>query len=396
MATVVGQMIALDFAGRYSIELLPLTLAQSPREPLYGRITRHIRQVRCLHTTIRRTNAPIVHIHTCSGFSFYRSVVDMMIGRRLGCRVILHIHGAKFDKFYAHEPLWRRRLVARSLARADRIVALSSRWRDKLQHMSPNARVDIVENAVEIPSGTPKRRQDGTCCFLLLARMDEWKGIDDLLDACTDLRRQGVAVEVVLAGPSGTSGNATVLYEKIRTRNLVGMVRYVGPVHGEAKSNLLAAADAYVQPSHHEGMPIALLEALAYGLPVVATHVGAVPEVVNDGRHGLLVPPRRPDLLARAMRRLATEDQNRRDMSRATRALAVQRFGLARFQRDLTSLYDSLTQKAITVKTARRIDCRGLGDYTADRSAAAAPATDSNASEPLAVLMCSARGATFR
>jgi len=396
MATVVGQMIALDFAGRYRIELLPLTLAQSPREPLYGRIARHIRQVRCLRTTIRRTNAPIVHIHTCSGFSFYRSVVDMMIGRHLGCRVVLHIHGAKFDKFYAHEPLWRRRLVARSLARADRVVALSSRWRDKLHHMSPNARVDIVENAVEIPSVTPKQPQDGPCCFLLLARMDEWKGIDDLLDACADLRRQGVAVEVVLAGPSGTAGDATVIHEKIRTRNLAGMVRYVGPVHGEAKSNLLAAADAYVQPSHHEGMPIALLEALAYGLPVVATRVGAVPEVVNNGRHGLLVPPRRPDLLARAMRRLATEDQSRRDMSRATRTLAIQRFSLARFRRDLTSLYDSLTQKAITVKTARRIDYRGLGSYTADRSAAAAPATDSNASEPLAVLMCLAKGATFR
>ncbi|UCC31871.1 MAG: glycosyltransferase family 4 protein, partial [Phycisphaerales bacterium] len=340
MATVVGQMLAFDFARRYRIELLPLTLAQSPLEPLYGRIARHIRQAWSLRAAIRRTNASIVHIHTCSGFSFYRSVVDMMIGQRLGCRVVLHVHGAKFDEFHAREPVWRRRLVAWSLTRADRVVALSSRWRDKLQHMAPKARVDTVENAVEIPSVAPKQKQNGPCRFALLARMDEWKGIDDLLDACTYLRRQKVAVEVVLAGPSGTAGNATVLYEKIRTRNLASMVRYAGPVHGEAKSNLLAAADAYVQPSHHEGMPIALLEALAYELPVVATRVGAVPEVVSDERHGLLVPPRRPDLLAHAMRRLATEDQNRRDMSCAARALAAQRFSLARFQRDLTSLYD--------------------------------------------------------
>ena len=396
MATVVGQMLAFDFAGRYRIELLPSTLARRPLEPPYGKISRHIQQVRSLRDAIRRTNASIVHIHTCSGFSFYRSVVDMIIGQQLGRRVVLHIHGAKFDEFHAREPLWRRRLVAWSLTRADRVVALSSRWRVKLQHMAPKARVEIVENAVEVPSVAARQRQDGPCRFALLARMDEWKGIDDLLNACTDLRRHKVPVEVVLAGPSGTAGNATVLCEKIRTRNLASMVRYAGPVHGEAKSSLLAAADAYVQPSHHEGMPIALLEALAYGLPVVATRVGAVPEVVGDEIHGLLVPPHRPDLLAHAMRRLATEDQNRLDMSRAARALAVQRFGLARFQRDLTLLYDSLTQRVVTNRRAGRIDGSKLGDYTAERSAAAAPAADSNASEPLAVLMCSARGATFR
>ncbi len=342
MASVVGQILDIDFAGYYRIEPLPNTQARNARESLGCRIVRHIRQMRRLHAAIRRTKAPIVHLHTCSGFSFYRSMVDMLIAGRLGCRVILHIHGAKFDDFHAGEPTWRRRLIGWSLTRADRVVALSTRWRDKLREMAPDARLVVIENAVDLPPVTPKPQPNGPCRFVLLARMDEWKGIDDLLDACAHLHHDGCAVRVSLAGPPGTAGDAGALDKKIRSRNLEHLVRYVGEVRGEAKANLLVAADAYVQPSHHEGMPIALLEALAYGLPVVATRVGAVTEVITDQRQGLLVPPRRPDLLARAMRQIATDARRRVVMSKAARTLVSERFSLARFRRDLISLYDSL------------------------------------------------------
>ncbi|MEK7730445.1 MAG: glycosyltransferase family 4 protein, partial [Planctomycetota bacterium] len=101
-------------------------------------------------------------------------------------------------------------------------------------------------------------------------------------------------------------------------------------------------ADAYVQPSRHEGMPLSLLEALAYGLAVVATRVGAVPEVIDDRLHGLLVPPGDPGQLAHAMRELATDEELREAMSRAGRDLVRRRFNVARFRKDLVSLYDSL------------------------------------------------------
>jgi glycosyltransferase involved in cell wall biosynthesis len=132
------------------------------------------------------------------------------------------------------------------------------------------------------------------------------------------------------------------LNEKIDGLGLTGTVRYVGPVHGHQKSGLLASADAYVQPSHHEGMPIAMLEALSYGLPVVATRVGAVPEIINDGHSGLLVPPHRLDLLARAMREVASNAARRRAMSYAAYALACERFSTTRLRGDLLSLYGSV------------------------------------------------------
>ncbi|MGB2987012.1 MAG: glycosyltransferase family 4 protein [Phycisphaerae bacterium] len=353
MASVVAQMVAMDFGGRYHVRLLPVTLAADARESLSGRVIRHIRQMRRLRSAISRSCASITHIHTCSGFSFYRATADMLLVQRLGCRVILHIHGAAFDAFYAGGSTWRRRIIAWSLSRADRVVALSNGWRNKLREMAPNARLVVIENAVEMPPEQPTSRKDGPCRFLLLARMDEWKGIDDLLHACAELHGGGIAIELVLAGPPGTAGDATHLNEKIRARNLETVVRYVGPVYGEKKSDLLVQADVYVQPSHHEGMPIAMLEALAHGLPIVATRVGAVPEVIVDRQHGLLVPPRRPDLLARAMRDLTSDRKRRRTMSDAARSLAQKRFSMTRFRNDLVLLYGG-----IRVSYPGRVDAR--------------------------------------
>jgi glycosyltransferase involved in cell wall biosynthesis len=239
-----------------------------------------------------------------------------------------------------------RKLIAWSLSRANRVVALSQAWRAKLRDMSPEARIVVVENAVAMPEVVPSRGGAGRCRFALLARMDEWKGIDDLLAACAKLRGAGVELDVELAGPPGTAGDAATLARKIEALDLEGNVRYVGPVHGEEKAELLRGADVYIQPSHHEGMPISLLEALGFGLPVVATSVGAVPEVITDGSEGLLVPPHRSDLLAAAMRAVATDPTGRQRMSRAARRRVSARFGLDRFRNDLLSLYHELDRPA--------------------------------------------------
>jgi glycosyltransferase involved in cell wall biosynthesis len=296
-----------------------------------------------LDRTIRRERPAIVHLHTCSGFSFFRSVLDLLIARRRRCRTILHVHGAAFDEFHARAGSLSRRLIAWSLARADRVIALSETWQRKLRQMADSAQLCVVENAVAYPRSTPSLRQEGPCRFLLLARMDEWKGIDDLLEACARLHADGVAFELTLAGPPGTAGDATALDRKIHVHGLEGRVRYAGPVYGGDKLKLLEWADVYVQPSHHEGMPLSLLEALAYGLAIVATRVGAVPEVIADQVEGVLVPPGQPAQLASAMRRLVINPEERRSMGRASRELALTRFSLDRFRRDLIELYDDLS-----------------------------------------------------
>lgn len=346
MTSVVRQTLGLDFGGRFDLEFVPFTLSEDKRERWWHRGLRHVRQTRILRRAVRRANARIVHLHTCSAVTFYRSVIDMLAARHLGARTILHIHGAKFDVFYAKEPIYRRRLIRWALTRADRVIALSAAWAEKLKRIAPGGRIVVIENAVELSPLLPSRTGGGACRFLLLARMDDWKGIDDLLTACALVHQEGTAFQVTLAGPPGTAGDATILDAKIHRLGLDTIVRYAGPVQGRLKTELLTEADAYVQPSHHEGMPIALLEALSHGLPIVATSVGAVPEVIEHERQGVLVPPHHPEQLADAMRELVLNPDRRRSMSAAARLLAETRFSVGRFGDDLVALYDSLCRPA--------------------------------------------------
>ncbi len=352
MSSVVSQIQRLGFSGRYRLTHLSATVSPLPHEGRISRIVRHLSQLTKTVRTLVETDAALVHLHTCSGFSFFRSAVDVLLARALGRRVILHNHGAAFDEFWQRSGWVKRRVIARTLTAAHRVIALSSTWARRLRDMAPKARVVVVENAVDIPACTPVRRHDGPCRFLLLARMDLWKGVVDLLDAAAILHREGLAFELVLAGPQGSAGDERDLQAQIAARNLEGIVRYVGPVGGSDKTDLLLWADVYVQPSHHEGMPLAVLEALSYGLPVIASEVGGIPDILHDHREGQLVPPKRPDRLAAAMNDLACDPLRRECMSIAARRLARTRFSLARFEEDLAAVYDAVLRTADHAKQA--------------------------------------------
>ena len=373
ISVVVGQMSGMDLSPRYQPRFMPMTFSPGGGESKVARVVRHVRQANKLRSIIRATRAFIVHIHTCSGMSFWRSLIDQRIAQSSGCRTVLHIHGARFDEFFDRAGSFAKHNISSGLTRADVVVALSSAWHQTLTHIAPHANVKVIENAVEVETTseprTSVRAVQGPCRFLLLARMDVWKGIDDLLQACKLLRSRGVRFALTLAGPPGSAGDVSA---KIQSAQLDDdshsqdnsqagpFVRYVGEVLGSEKDRWLRWADVYVQPSHNEGMPIAVLEALAYGLPIIATRVGAMSSIIAsspvdeatppptrgdatcDSPCGLLTPPRDPQALADAMERLATDESARKAMATAAANLARSRFSLARLRQDVIDLYYSL------------------------------------------------------
>ncbi len=343
MSSVMGQMASLEMGGRYSFVPFYATSAPAGHERPWSKVVRHLLHLYKLRDAIRACGAGIAHIHTCSGVSFARSMADLLVARHEGCKTVLHIHGAKFDEFFASRGAVGRRMVAGAMRLSDHVVALSETWQRQLAAMSPRARIIVMENATAIPDEAAAPRREGPCRFLFLGRMDAWKGIDDLLDAAQLLTQSHVSFHLTLAGPPGTAGDADILNGKIAARGLRGVVDYLGPVLGLDKDRLFREADVYVQPSHNEGMPISLLEALAYSLPVIATRVGAVPEVLQHGQEGLLVDARNVASIASAMETLSRDGGLRDSMTAAAGRLARGRFGLRRLETDLLAIYDGLS-----------------------------------------------------
>ena len=172
--------------------------------------------------------------------------------------------------------------------------------------------------------------------------MDRSKGVLDALAAAAALREQETPFRLTLVGPKGDVGDEESMARTIEALGLSDEVHYVGPVQGAAKNELLASANVFLHPSHFEGMPMSILEALAHGLPVIGSKVGGIPEVIEHGVHGLLVAPSEPVALADAITRLLRCRTTRNEMGMSARRLAKDRFGLDRLDRDLTELYDAL------------------------------------------------------
>lgn len=342
MATVCRLMAQLTFAGQFRVMHFATTRGLQERESLLARTARHVRHMRALRDCIGAHCAQVVHIHTCSGFSFFRSAMDAWAARKAGCRVVLHIHGAGFDRFCAESSVISRRIIRQTLEGADAVIALSCSWADALRSIAPRARIIVVENAVPGAALREASKVTQFCQFLLLARMDAWKGVDDLLAACTILKNRGTAFQVTLAGPAGSTESGPDLSRRIAAAGLADCVRYIGSVEGASKENLWRMTDVLVQPSHQEGMPMSMLEALMRGIPVVATRVGAIPEVITDGREGLLIAPRAVDELAMAMQKMIADEPARRAMGMAAGQLARRRFSRARFEQNLGQAYSNL------------------------------------------------------
>jgi len=184
----------------------------------------------------------------------------------------------------------------------------------------------VIPNGVDTGRFHPPpepRPPDGVVRIGCVARLSEEKRHRDLLHAAALLHRDRVPLEILLVGDGPLRA---ALERTTRELGLTGCVTFLGARNDVPE--LLRSFDAFVLPSRSEGLPLTVLEAMATGLPVVATDVGGVSEAVRDGETGLLVPPGEIRALADALRRVASDAAFRRRAGGSARALAVSRYGL--------------------------------------------------------------------
>lgn len=221
-----------------------------------------------------------------------------------------------------------RRIDRRVLARCDRIVVLSAFSAEQVASLAPRARPIVAPAGVDLerfaPGASSLRASTGLTddvpIVLSVRRLEPRMGLVDLLDAAARLVARGVALRVVIVG----DGPARAELEARAARDdLAGHVVFTGRIDDDALADAYRGADVFALPTRSlEGFGMATAEALASGLPVVATDVGATPEVLAGLDGSALVPPQRPDRLADALAPLLTDAEARARSARAARAHA--------------------------------------------------------------------------
>ncbi len=227
----------------------------------------------------------IIHIHSASNFSFKRSSWFMNIARLFNKRIIMHVHGGGFKTYYNKG---NEAFVKKALNKCDRIVVLSEVWQDWFRNELQCKNVTVVPNVIPDPRFFNKKQRDEMFHLLFLGLINEEKGIFDLIQAIAYNKEQLLGkFQLHIAG----NGMVSRLKNVINDKGLQDIVQYEGWVDGEAKHYLLSHSDALILPSYTEGLPISILEAMSYRLPIISTPVGSIPSVVSDGVNGFLVEP---------------------------------------------------------------------------------------------------------
>ncbi len=255
----------------------------------------------------------IVHVHGSTGASFWRKSIFIYVAKAYGKKVVYHVHGGHFKVFAAAHPA----RVRRTLRRCDVIVALSEGWKEYFSSVLHCERVVVVKNIIAAPVRCPHKSAVFTLLFL--GRLGQNKGIYDLLAV---LREHHAAYRGSVRLLFGGDGEVEQCCKYIKDYGLDDIAQYVGWVVGQEKIDLLNSADAYVLPSYSEGLPISILEAMSYGLPIIATPVGGIPEIVHEGDNGVLVTPGDQRALAAAIDTLRGDATRRYAMGERAAAIA--------------------------------------------------------------------------
>lgn len=224
----------------------------------------------------------IVHIHTASGVSFFRSTIFLKIAKIFRKKVVMHIHGGGFADYYNGHI----NFVTKNLKRCDKIIALSKNWVDF--YTSIGFESYCVENVIAEPVFRNVSHDVDVLHMLYLGLIIERKGIYDLLDVIYDHKLEFTGKLMLHIGGNG---EVEKLNKMIADKELQDIVSFEGWVDSEKKVELLNLCDVFILPSYVEGLPLSILEAMAYNMAIVSTNVGGIPLLVKDMNNGLLFEP---------------------------------------------------------------------------------------------------------
>lgn len=259
----------------------------------------------------RRGEIDLLHIHLASYGSTARKAILAAMAARMGIPYIIHLHSGRFDDFWNSSPAFVDRAIARTLKRSAAIVVLGEHWKNVICSRLP----EVAGKVIVLPNATPtiycEKEARSTIRITFLGLLGKNKGTPQLLQALGRLADKNNWQATIAGNGEIEASRALALQLGIAER-----VDFPGWLDDNATRSLLCHSDILTLPSFSEGLPMAILEGFACGVAVVATPVGAIPEVIDHERNGLIVPVGDVEALAGALGRLIDDGDLRLRLGR--------------------------------------------------------------------------------
>jgi glycosyltransferase involved in cell wall biosynthesis len=350
IASVIDDIVCSELSADYSFHVFPRTAGFPPG--YRGFLGRNIFRFRRFMRFFKEVNAgsyELVHIHSADP-SFPGTLIFMILAQLARTKVVLHMHGTDWDDFYERASPITQLSIRWGLLLPDRVAVLYTLWADRIRQLVPKADVCVVGNLV--------RRQEPPDASVIRAMRERlglerehfvvltvgsvgWrKGSFEILKAVPQIVSEDDVVRFVLVGGEEASGQAASLRSVVERQGLGKWVIFTGETERENIPVFMGLADMFLLPSFIEGMPISIIEAMQWGVPVIATRVAAIPDMIEDGVSGLLIHPGKPDEIASAVLRVRRDSTLRQQLSRSGKKVFGDRFEFSRGIERIRRLYE--------------------------------------------------------
>lgn len=347
-----GQARFASLLERASDEEIKIDVSGLPHRSNRTWLGRVFWSVRIVLEIVRKRSAGTRIFHIFSGATrgtYIEKAVFGIVAKSVGGRVIFNFRN---DYPNLHDKLssFEKRLSLLFLSRVDVVLvqytAAAHYLKQCLGETGP--RIHVIGNGLDPEWRTSIDQKyrgvgDGQCRVIFLGSIGTRKGVYELIEACARIRDRGrKRFSVDIFGNAEKFEDMDRLRELIAKRNLDGTVRSYGWVTGKERIESVRRGEIYVLPSYAEGFPNALIEAMACGLAVVATRVGAIPEIVEHGKNGFLIKPGNVEELTERIDSLICDQKQRHEFGAYARRCVLERWTFEKCKQNYWNLYKEI------------------------------------------------------
>lgn len=280
----------------------------------------------------------IIYVHVSHYASFFRKSLFAFVGRVFKKTIIFHMHGSDFDIFYRECPDLIKKYIRYTLSKTTKLIVLTNEWKNFYKSITDDKKIEVVYNSVNVPERN-KYNADG-CYITYLGMLCNRKGIYDILKVIPDILSGFPDVKFVLAGDGEINKVRSEVqkYASDFSHNII----VPGWIDKQQKNEILEKTVIYLLPSYNEGLPMSVLEAMSYGIPVITTNIGGLSEVIKTDKHGVLISPGDVDELKGSILRLLEDRQIRMDISNCCYNEILNNFNANFFIKRISDIFNTI------------------------------------------------------
>ena len=280
----------------------------------------------------------IVHMHMSYRGSFSRKYMIHKICKLFHVPDVVHLHGSEFESWYIELSDTNKKKVRQFLSEVKQVIVLGKKWERIVRNIEQSTNIVVIPNCINIPGHCVQWNEE-KFEFLFLGVLIKRKGIADLLLALKLMKEKRVLNDIscIIAG---TGEQEDELKKLAKEYNVDDVVKFIGWISGVEKKKYLERCQALISPSYNEGLPVSILEACGYGMPIVTTDVGDIGMVVQNEVNGILFNPGDIDALINAMLYVSSKE-NYDNLSKASKEI-INCFSIDKFYYKLEGVYSDL------------------------------------------------------